>query len=58
MSELVVNPEEQWLILLCCFLGEALGSAGVKIQHVYTSPSFRCVQTVTGILKGRVSFCS
>ncbi|XP_071453820.1 ecdysteroid-phosphate phosphatase [Hetaerina americana] len=32
--------------------GEAMREHGVKIQHVFCSPSLRCIQTCTGILKG------
>lgn len=31
--------------------GEALKSSDVVLQHVYSSPSLRCIQTVTAILK-------
>ncbi|XP_065095903.1 ecdysteroid-phosphate phosphatase isoform X2 [Ochlerotatus camptorhynchus] len=32
--------------------GDAMKDAGVRIDHVYSSPSFRCIQTITGILEG------
>ncbi|XP_055678957.1 ecdysteroid-phosphate phosphatase isoform X1 [Lutzomyia longipalpis] len=33
-------------------IGEGLREAGVNFSHVYSSPSFRCVQTATGVLTG------
>ena len=33
-------------------IGEGLKETDLKIRHVYSSPSFRCIQTVTEILKG------
>lgn len=32
--------------------GEALQLAGKKIDHVYCSPAFRCVQTCNSALEG------
>nr|XP_029708278.1 protein UBASH3A homolog isoform X2 [Aedes albopictus] len=32
--------------------GEGMKDAGVRIDHVYSSPSFRCIQTTTSILEG------
>ncbi|XP_055627724.1 ecdysteroid-phosphate phosphatase isoform X2 [Toxorhynchites rutilus septentrionalis] len=32
--------------------GEAMKDAGVRIDHVYSSPAFRCIQTTTSILEG------
>ena len=41
------------LILLCLPLqGEALLESNTIIDHVYCSPSLRCVQTAYNILKG------
>uniref|UniRef100_A0A1L8E1Z2 Ecdysteroid-phosphate phosphatase n=1 Tax=Nyssomyia neivai TaxID=330878 RepID=A0A1L8E1Z2_9DIPT len=33
-------------------IGEGLREAGVNFTEVYASPSFRCVQTATGVLEG------
>ncbi|GAB0094153.1 Protein UBASH3A homolog [Sergentomyia squamirostris] len=33
-------------------IGEALREAGVNFSHVYASPSYRCIQTATGVLDG------
>ncbi|XP_055524218.1 ecdysteroid-phosphate phosphatase isoform X2 [Wyeomyia smithii] len=32
--------------------GEAMKEAGVRIDHVFSSPSFRCIQTASSILEG------
>lgn len=37
--------------------GQSLGDADVKIDYVYCSPSYRCIQTATGLLEG-MSFSS
>lgn len=34
------------------FVGSSIKSSGVKFSKVFVSPSFRCLQTATGILKG------
>ncbi|KFB52780.1 AGAP002463-PA-like protein [Anopheles sinensis] len=33
-------------------VGEGLKDAGVQIDRVYSSPSFRCIQTATSVLEG------
>ncbi|XP_059609967.1 ecdysteroid-phosphate phosphatase isoform X2 [Phlebotomus argentipes] len=33
-------------------IGEGLREAGINFTHVYASPSYRCVQTATGVLEG------
>lgn len=32
--------------------GQSLADAGVRLEHVYCSPSYRCIQTATGLLEG------
>lgn len=32
--------------------GEALKEAGIEIEHAYSSPSYRCIQTCNGLLEG------
>ena len=36
----------------CKMVGEALAAQGVDIQHVYSSPALRCIQTADKILEG------
>lgn len=33
-------------------MGDGMKEAGVRIDQVYSSPSYRCIQTTTGILEG------
>lgn len=40
--------------LLVFFAGEALLESNTIIDHVYCSPSLRCVQTAYNILKGKI----
>ena len=39
--------------MLICLAGEALLESNTIIDHVYCSPSLRCVQTAHNILKGK-----
>ena len=34
--------------------GEALKEKDVPISHIYASPSFRCVETATSLLQGKI----
>ncbi|CAF1293844.1 unnamed protein product [Rotaria magnacalcarata] len=36
----------------CKIIGEELAAQGIKIDHVYSSPALRCVQTADKILEG------
>lgn len=36
--------------------GQSLADAGVRFEHVYCSPSYRCIQTATGLLEGMIFF--
>lgn len=36
--------------------GQSLKDANVQIDHVYCSPSYRCIQTCTGMLEGNIYF--
>lgn len=34
--------------------GQSLKDANIDLEHVYCSPSFRCIQTCTGLLEGKL----
>ena len=36
----------------CKVVGEELAAQGIQVDHVYSSPALRCVQTADGILEG------
>ena len=36
--------------------GESFKDANVELTHVYCSPSYRCIQTCTGLLEGKSWF--
>ena len=33
-------------------LGQEMAENGIEVDHVFTSPSLRCIQTADGLLKG------
>lgn len=33
-------------------VGDALRDSGIRIDNVFSSPAFRCIQTATGLLEG------
>ena len=37
-------------------VGQSAKLAGIRLQHVYVSPSLRCVQTADNFLKGDVTY--
>lgn len=39
-------------VLQAMLVGEALKNLNIKIDHVYCSPAFRCIQTCDGVLRG------
>ena len=38
-------------------VGEAMKEKEIAISHVYASPSLRCVETATSLLKGKCLWC-
>ena len=49
-----LNHQYLWLLINIdvLTLGDALKDRDVPIDHVYASPSLRCVETATSILQG------